>query len=218
MQRSWCLFKIILYSPGCFKCRLIFLPTVSWHQSFVCWELEFWLWGLMEARGSGGTTAVLLFRVLGFIQSIFVQCFATWDTRELFHIFYSLSSFSCLFLGFGPRTASETEVSVTFSLLMAASFPCSAVPTLGPSFEGDANSLMFCMMDNWIGNKSTLKFIGSSQGLVSRVIKHLIISGNVNCVFNFICTLTFALAKNSVCNWDWKGELEREIYELGNYW
>lgn len=85
---------------------------------------------------------------------------------------------------------------------MSESFPCSAVPTPVPWFEGNANSLMFCMMDNWIGNKSTLKFIGSSQGLVSRVIKHLIISGNVNCSFNFICTLTFALAKNSVCNWD----------------
>lgn len=61
---------------------------------------------------------------------------------------------------------------------------------------------MLCMMDNWVGNKSILKFIGSSQGLVSRVIKHLIISGDVNYGFSFICTLTFALVKNSVCNWD----------------
>lgn len=67
---------------------------------------------------------------------------------------------------------------------------------------GNANSLIFFMMVNLIGNKSTSKFIGSSQGLVSRVIKHLIISGNVNCIFNFICTLTFALAKNSLYKWD----------------
>lgn len=60
------------------------------------------------------------------------------------------------------------------------------------------------MMVNLIGNKSTLEFIASSQGLVSRVIKHLIISGNVNCIFNFICTVTFALAKNSLYKWDLK--------------
>lgn len=103
----------------------------------------------------------------------------------------------------GRDDGRRTEVSLSFSTrLMTKSFPCSGVLTVRPLYMSNANSLIFFMMLNLICNKSTSKFIGSSQGLVSRVIKHLIISGNVNCIFNFICTPTFALAKNSLYKWD----------------
>lgn len=103
----------------------------------------------------------------------------------------------------GKRDGRKAEVSLmSCSRLMAKSFPCSGVPTIRLLYLRTANRLVFSVMVNLIGNKSTSKFIGSSQGLVSRVIKQLIISGNVNCIFNFICILTFALAKNSLYKWD----------------
>lgn len=118
----------------------------------------------------------------------------------------------------GKRDGRKAEVSLmSCSRLMAKSFPCSGVPTIRLLYLRTANRLVFSVMVNLIGNKSTSKFIGSSQGLVSRVIKQLIISGNVNCIFNFICILTFALAKNSLYKWDWKGKLETDMYELVSY-
>jgi len=113
----------------------------------------------------------------------------------------SLKGFALGRWGTGGRSGTGRFLNV-LHWVNPSSLPCSGVPTVRPLYVGNANSLIFFMMVNLIGNKSTLKFIGSSQGLVSRVIKHLIISGNANCIFNFICTLTFALAKNSLYKWD----------------
>lgn len=104
LQGSWFVLKIMLHSLGVFEMQPCSPPHVQLAPG-VC--AGSWIVALEGGGGSGAITAGLPCRVSGFMGSIFAQCFAMWDTREIFQIFCSLPSFSCLFLGFGLSFSSR---------------------------------------------------------------------------------------------------------------